>query len=140
MLVRLMYASRAKSSITTSLTDTILEQSKRNNSPIGVTGILCFSDDVFLQVLEGGRQAVTSLYSKIATDPRHHSLQLLSFKEIDERRFVNWRMGQVNLAKINTATLLKYSEQASVNPFSMSGDQCEALLNELITSAAISGR
>ena len=39
-----------------------------------MTGVLCFSGEIFLQVLEGGRAQVSKLYNRIAADPRHTCL------------------------------------------------------------------
>ena len=58
MLVRLLYASRAAVPLTTPIVDSIMEQSRENNPRQGITGLLCFSDDIFIQVLEGGREQV----------------------------------------------------------------------------------
>ena len=58
MLVRLLYASRPASPLTSSIIDTILTQSQDGNPSKGITGILCFNDEVFMQVLEGGRDEV----------------------------------------------------------------------------------
>jgi len=49
-------------------------------------------------------------------------------------------MGQVNIAKLNPSLLLRYSEKALLDPFSISGKASMALLQELIDSAAIIGR
>ena len=54
MLVRCLYASRSTAPLTPVIMDAILEQSRRNNPRLGVTGMLCMSDEVFIQVLEGG--------------------------------------------------------------------------------------
>jgi GTP cyclohydrolase I len=35
----------------------------------GVTGVLCYADGIFLQVLEGGRGAVNALYNRIVARP-----------------------------------------------------------------------
>ena len=101
MLVRLLYASRATASFSTAIVDSILEQSRKNNPSQGITGILCFSDDLFIQVLEGGRDEVCELYNKIVRDDRHCDVRILTYEEISERRFGGWTMGQVNIAKIN---------------------------------------
>ncbi|MCP9758254.1 BLUF domain-containing protein [Aquitalea sp. S1-19] len=140
MLVRLLYASRAVQPHTQDLLDSILAQSHAHNPANGLTGILCFSGDIFMQVLEGGRAEVSALYSRISADTRHHGVELLHFEEISERRFANWTMGQVNLAKVNPGTLLKYSEKPELNPFVVSGKASMALLEELIATAAIVGR
>jgi len=120
MLVRLLYASRAAAPLKASVQDSILEQSRRHNPARGITGILCYSDDLFLQVLEGGRDEVCELYNTIARDERHREVRILSFEEIRERRFGHWTMGQVNLAKVNPSLLLKYGERAELNPFAAS--------------------
>ena len=46
----------------------------------------------------------------------------------------------VNLAKVNPATLLRYSEKPELDPFSIAGRVSLALLDELIATAAIVGR
>jgi hypothetical protein len=87
MLVRLLYASRATTPLVASVQDSILEQSRSHNPALGITGILCFSDNVFIQVLEGGRDEVCELYNTIVRDGRHQHVRILSFEEIRERRF-----------------------------------------------------
>jgi hypothetical protein len=137
MLVRCLYASRARQALVPAVTDAILEQSRRNNPGRGITGLLCFVDDVFVQVLEGGRDPVCDLLATIMCDPRHHGVRLLSYEEIGERRFGHWNMGQVNIAKVNTALLLKYSEKPVLDPFAASGAGTLALLHELVDTAQI---
>jgi hypothetical protein len=140
MLVRLLYASRATTPLVASVQDSILEQSRSHNPALGITGILCFSDNVFIQVLEGGRDEVCELYNTIVRDGRHQHVRILSFEEIRERRFGSWTMGQVNLAKVNPALLLKYGERAELNPFEVSGHATMALLDELIATALVVSR
>ena len=140
MLVRLLYASRAASPLTPAVLDSILEASRANNPDAGITGVLCFSDDLFIQVLEGGRDAVCDLYNTIVRDSRHAHVCILSYEEIRERRFGGWTMGQVNIAKVNPTLLLKYSERAELNPFSCSGQASMALLDELIATASVVSR
>jgi hypothetical protein len=140
MLVRLMYASRAADSVNPDDLAAILKKSKTNNPPIGVTGVLCFSGGIFLQVLEGGRSPVSGLYNKIACDPRHHDVVLLSYEEVSERSFAGWSMGQVNLSRLNPALLLKYSERPELDPYAVSGQVSLALFNELVATAAVMGQ
>ena len=137
MLVRLMYASRAADSVNQNELVAILKKSKVNNADIGVTGVLCFSAGIFLQVLEGGRLPVSALYNRIANDPRHHDVVLLSYEEVDERRFAGWSMGRANLSRLNPALVMKYSESALLNPYAVSGKMSMALFNEMVASAAI---
>ena len=140
MLVRLMYASRAVPAVDQEELLAILKKSKANNPKAGVTGVLCFSEGVFMQVLEGGRNAVNKLYNRIAADARHSEVMLLSYEEISERRFAGWSMGQVNMARLNPALLLKYSECAKLDPFAVSGMVSVALFDELVATAAVMGQ
>ena len=137
MLVRLMYASRATDSINQEGLHAILKKSMVNNPSKGVTGVLCFSGDIFLQVLEGGRSQVSALYNRIAQDPRHREVVLLSYEEIGERSFAGWAMGQVNMGRLNPALLLKYSEAAVLDPYAVSGKVSMALFNELVATASV---
>lgn len=137
MLVRLMYASRATDLVSHDALSAILRKSMVNNPSAGVTGVLCFSGTIFLQVLEGGRSQVSALYNKITRDPRHNDVVLLSYEEISERSFAAWAMGQVNLNRLNPALLLKYSEAAVLDPYAVSGAVSMALFNELVATAAV---
>lgn len=139
MLVRLLYASRAADP-TAAATDAILAQSRSHNPACGITGILCYGGGIFLQALEGGRTQVSELYGHIQKDIRHKDVILLHYEEIHERRFGSWTMGQVNIAKLNTSILLKYSETPELDPYSVSGKVSLALLEELMATASIMGR
>jgi hypothetical protein len=140
MLVRLLYASRLVDTESSSATESILAQSRTHNPASGITGILCYGGGIFLQALEGGRLAVSELYGHIQKDTRHKDVVLLHYEEIMERRFGGWTMGQVNVAKLNTSILLKYSEKPEFNPYAVSGSVSLALLEELMATASIMGR
>lgn len=137
MLVRLMYASRAAAALTDGDLAAILKASRAHNPAEGITGLLCFTDGVFVQVLEGGRNAVNARYKRIVEDPRHRDVVLLAYEEITERGFAGWTMGQVNLHRLNPALLLKYSETGKLDPYTMSGQAMAALFREMCDSGAI---
>jgi hypothetical protein len=120
--------------------ESIVAQSRAHNPERGITGILCYGGDIFMQVIEGGRSEVNELYGHIVRDTRHRDVVLLKYDEITERRFAGWTMGHVNLDKINPSLLLKYSARPVLDPYSVSGEVSMALLEELISTAAIIGR
>lgn len=138
MLVRLLYASRAVDT-TPAAIQTILEAARRHNHEHGVTGILVYGGGVFMQAIEGGRQVISDLYGTIQRDPRHKDVLLLHYEEIQERRFGGWTMGLVDTGRINASVLLKYSERAELDPYSVSGVVSMALLEELMATASILG-
>ncbi len=140
MLVRCIYASRALGEPDSRLLDSILEQSRKRNPALGVTGLLCASKEYFIQVLEGGREEVNKLYRAIVRDDRHKQVTILSYEEIAERRFANWTMGQVDLSRVNPGVLLRYLTRPELNPFDCSGSTILALLQDLAATAAIVNR
>lgn len=140
MLVRCLYASRATEPMATNELDRILEKSRPNNLARGITGLLCYRNGVFVQVLEGGRERVSTLLGALYNDNRHTGLQLLLLEEIGERHFGNWNMGKVSIDAVNDAALLKYSEKAELDPFSVPGRSTLALLIELASTGSIANR
>ena len=140
MLVRLLYASRSVNPGSSDLTESILAQSRSHNPAMGITGILCYGGGIFLQALEGGRTQISDLYGHIQKDARHKDVVLLHYEEISERRFGGWTMGQVNVERINASILLKYSEKAELDPYSVSGKVSLALLEDLMATASICGK
>lgn len=137
MLVRLMYASRATSTPADADLAAILKISREHNPAEGITGLLCFTDGVYVQVLEGGRDAVNARYKHIVSDRRHRDVILLAYDEITERSFPGWTMGQVNLHRLNPALVLKYSETGKLDPYAMSGSAMASLFQEMCASGAI---
>ena len=142
MLVRLMYASRAAAGLDAEEVTAIVRQSRETNAREGLTGALCLCNTgrLFIQVLEGGREAVSRRSNKIVCDPRHADVTLLQFDEISERRYAGWAMGQVNMARLNPGLILKYSELGNLDPWSVPGEATAALFDEMIATAAIMGQ
>lgn len=139
MLVRCLYASRPLEALDAPFIESILEQSRKNNPKLGITGLLCVSKDLFIQVIEGGRDEVCDLFNAIVRDERHQQVRLLIYEEISERQFGNWTMAQVNINKLNPSMLLKYFKRAELDPFDCSGKATLALLTDLISTGVIVG-
>lgn len=131
MLIRLIYASRAKSLGPMDVKD-ILERSRRNNQAAGVTGALCLSNGIFLQCLEGDHLVVNALYHRILLDPRHHDPAILDFEEILSRQFGAWSMGLVSTVADNQALFLKYSTARAFDPYQMRPPALRAFFTELM--------
>ena len=140
MLVRLIYASRSTSPITGQMVDDVLAASRKHNLAAGITGVLCVCDnDVFMQVLEGGRSEVNNLYARVVRDARHTDVTLLDYAEITERQFTNWRMGRVDLDRVNPGMVLKYSVTSRLNPFDIPGRVALSVLRDIMDAALIVG-
>ncbi|OWY40111.1 blue light sensor protein [Xenophilus sp. AP218F] len=134
MLVSLTYCSYAKKTIDSELMSDILAAARKHNPEQGITGLLCVSHNIFVQTLEGSRQQVNQLYQKLAKDSRHHSLTLLDYREVEQRRFANWSMAEVMLDKVNASQILRYSTHAKLDPFNQPGSSTVMLLEALADS------
>jgi hypothetical protein len=49
-------------------------------------------------------------------------------------------MGQVSVNRINPSLLIKYSEKAELNPYTVSGAVSMALFDEMMATASIVGQ
>ena len=137
MLVRLLYASRAAAPVSEQEFGAILKSSREHNQAEGITGLICHNEGVFIQLLEGGRNAVNGRYKQIIDDARHRDVILLAYEEIAEREFAGWAMGHVQLSRMNRAMVLKYSETGRLDPYAMSGKALTGLFHELVSAGAI---
>ena len=117
----------------------ILSKSRANNPRDGVTGALCLLQRGRLSSRCSRAAATRSAGATTASrqDARHPTSRCCSYEEIGERRFAGWSMGQVNMARLNPALMLKYSESAVLDPYAVSGQASLALFNELVATASI---
>jgi hypothetical protein len=61
-----------------------------------ITGFLMFSDGVFVQLIEGPRDAVNHLWVRLLRDKRHYAVvQLLHRREVEQRACEGWDMRSV---------------------------------------------
>lgn len=127
-LVRLLYVSKVSNAFGKEDLQGILAKAREHNQSKGITGMLAFNGDYFLQVLEGGRGAVNQLYQRISTDSRHEHLLLLQLSEIPERLFADWAMAYVPSALLTRDLLLRFGSDAQFRPLQMSAQSCIGLL------------
>ena len=131
MLVRLIYASTATENVGMTEFKGILQQSQVNNNRRDLTGVLAFNSKIFLQGLEGSREEVNELYTRLLRDTRHHTVAILEYAEIEAREWAQWSMGFAAPSADNRALFLKYSGQSVFNPYAMGGGAVKKLLGEL---------
>ncbi|MES0863681.1 BLUF domain-containing protein [Ruegeria sp. SCPT10] len=132
-LTRLIYYSQRNPSMSLNLGE-LLEVCKRNNAAMNVTGMLHFNGNYFLQVLEGGRAEVSSIYHRISADPRHLNIILISCQDVRERIFPTWSMGHHEGMEGETRSIfLRYFPSNSVNPEAVSPDSLLDFLQDVST-------
>jgi hypothetical protein len=100
-LLNLVYCSRAAPGIDDAAVDRILVTARCANPALGITGLLVYGRELFFQWLEGPPPAVQGLMQRLAADPRHHSLVVLSqSEEVRDRLFPDWSMERVDTESI----------------------------------------
>jgi hypothetical protein len=90
-LTQLVYASRPFG-FDAAMLNGILSDARRLNPPNDVTGALICRADLYLQLLEGPKDAVEATFARIARDDRHLEVQRLVSRPIAQRLFPDWAM------------------------------------------------
>jgi hypothetical protein len=101
---RVRYISRFATDLTPRDIDEIVETSQKNNPTRNITGMLMASGDLFYQLLEGPKDEIDSLYTRICKDPRHEQVLLLESEVGDfDRICPDWAMQKIDLSLKSTA-------------------------------------
>ena len=112
----------------------IVAAAKVNNPKQGITGVLIFDRDRFIQVIEGEKQQLDDLLSRIKTDPRHDEIEVIFDLPTKKREFSQWNMdgfevgGQSNLDE----KLLESFRQVYLKNFKLSSVQIVKWIKKLI--------
>ena len=98
MLYELIYTSHARVLFDAEALTQLLGKARTFNASRHVTSLLLYSEGHFLQVLEGTRPEVETVYALIRQDARHEPLQVLGQGPVPRRAFPYWGMGFCELA------------------------------------------
>ena len=77
----------------------ILNTSRSNNLKVGISGMLLFTGEMFIQILEGEENVVDRLIEIIKKDPRHRDFRVIERKKVMSREYVDWTMGFKRITK-----------------------------------------
>lgn len=97
MLYTIGYMSYASGSMTDQVIEDILQVAQENNKKLGITGMLFYASNTFMQVLEGDEKIVKELYNEIKIDSRHENVNILFEGELEARAFSEWSMAYKKL-------------------------------------------
>jgi len=95
MIYHLLYISQKSKNTQDSQLEDIIDKSRHNNAREDITGLLIQKGDFFIQLLEGNKSKVTSLYNRILADPRHFRARIIYSGESDKKIFPEWEMGLI---------------------------------------------
>lgn len=89
--IQLIYASRPFG-FDDAMLNGILMEARRNNPRDDITGALICRHDLYLQLLEGPKDAVEAAFERIARDRRHLEVRQCFTSPMAERLFPDWAM------------------------------------------------
>lgn len=141
-LIQLVYASRSNIEASTNPTGVepavgrILQQSRRNNQPKEIGGVLCYGDGNFFQCLEGEREVVEDLYEKLHEDDRHRDVTLLKKRAVSERRFKLWAMKYLSVDE-QVRGELKKAGMKEFDPYRFDEERIDRMLRILHKSTEV---
>ena len=104
----------------------IINKARVFNKENGITGVLLFSDDSILQVLEGDSDVIARLMYKISFDVRHKDVSLILKSNTEFRLFEKWSMRLVSqdsrvyrevIYKLNQNCLKSFNFQQDLDSF-----------------------
>jgi len=112
-IFHLVYKSSANEGLDRSDISKIINKSQSNNNKTGVTGLLLYRQNTFIQLLEGEEMAVRETYNKILKDSRHSDVKVLIESKSSIRIAPQWSMNYVESIseEISVKTLFEVFEQ-----------------------------
>jgi len=96
---QLVYTSIIDTSVDFEEIHRLLTKAVENNKKKSITGMMVYSNDYFLQCIEGEAKDIDELFKKIVKDKRHYDIKLLGKKDIEKRYFDEWNLGFINNSK-----------------------------------------
>lgn len=87
--------------------NSIVNKAILKNATLNITGVLAFRSGLFLQLLEGDKEKVFSLFEKIKKDPRHSNVTVILERDsgAGPRLFKNWSMAFRNVTPEEVQTV-----------------------------------
>jgi hypothetical protein len=98
-MYELVYCSTARQTLRREEILSLLKKAREFNSAHDITGCLLYYNQQFIQILEGEKEILKSLYDKIHLDNRHTQVTILSEGQKDERVFDDWTMAFYELSE-----------------------------------------
>ncbi|MGB5944213.1 MAG: BLUF domain-containing protein [Leeuwenhoekiella sp.] len=116
MIHSIIYLSAANTTLGHENLKDLLKQTLYNNNARNITGFLLYKNQYFLQLLEGNKKDLRSLYKKITADSRHSNVIKLVDQTTQERTFASYLSGFEIFDNSHCEELLK-SRIANISTF-----------------------
>ncbi|MGZ6793913.1 MAG: BLUF domain-containing protein [Mycobacteriales bacterium] len=92
-MYRIVYVSDAVRPMSQEDLDGVLSAARAFNAGRGISGLLVYAQQSFLQVIEGDAESIELAYSRAAASHLHRNLRRTDVHVSGGRRFPQWSMG-----------------------------------------------
>jgi hypothetical protein len=128
MLVQLIYVSTPVGGVQP---PEFFIANQRRNRDRGITGIVVTSPHAYVQLMEGERSSVCSLFTKIAGDPRHKDMIILRYHEMKIVEFPEWDLMCMTDQEMLGSPSLSTHLSRTIPPDQMTGPQALAMMRRI---------
>jgi len=136
----MIYSSKSTKPLSQAMIEDILDDARTRNEKHGVTGILLYVDDVFLQVVEGNNDVVQQTMERIKSDKRHDSIKVIYESDTEGPLFCNWSMAYIDATPEQLSHWLELEGtstlQAVINELEQSPERVPGLLLRILKTLA----
>lgn len=92
MVYSIIYKSKAQTDFNVFDIHKMLQKAKYFNKVKKITGLIIYHKSQFIQLIEGDKDAIESLYSSIQADKRHYDVETLLSKSSNQSLWNEWSM------------------------------------------------
>lgn len=98
---QMLYCSLSREPMDDAALDAMLASVAPLNRMDHITGLLMYSEGVFVQLIEGPPKAVKHLWERLLRDQRHYGVvQLYHYRELEQRICSGWAMKRVDISTL----------------------------------------
>jgi len=133
-LIRIVYMSFSSKVLSETELNGFLATIRRKNQVQNITGLLLYSDEAFIQVIEGEKDIIHHIFKLISQDSRHSNMVKLIEEPISKRAFPSWSMGFRKLDNSNKASIVGYSDFMQNDKSKFASTECVESVRQLLYS------
>lgn len=116
--------------------DGILQHAREKNAQAGLTGVLLFDGETFLQLVEGSMPGLENLYATLACDSRHENIDLIDLMPIGTREYGRWDMAFLDGANPAHSALRRFFPKPKQQDLIGMGDALSEAMKPVLSGKA----
>lgn len=133
-LIHIVYMSFSSRKLSEEELDDFLTLIRKKNKDRGVTGLLLYKDEAFIQLIEGNKATIDDLFTIISKDSRHSNILMLLEEPINKRAFPDWSMGFLRINNNQTKEIPGFSDFMQDNHSRIDYKNCAEAVRHLLYS------